>query len=424
MSQEVPRVVIIGGGFGGINAARWLRRAPVDVTVVDQRNHHVFQPLLYQVATAGLNPSDIATPIRHILRKQKNTNVVLAQVTAVDLVGKVVQLEDETIAYDYLILAAGASHSYFGHPEWEPFAPGLKNIDDALEIRRRVLTAFESAERETDAVKHRAWLTFVVVGGGPTGVELSGSLCDIARYALASDFRQIDPTQAQVILLEASDRILAAYVPELSQSALMQLQRLGTDVRTHQMVTKIDADGVSIGPETIPTKTVLWAAGVAASPLARSLGVPLDKAGRVLVDQDLSIAGHPEVYVVGDLASLKQDGVLIPGVAPAAIQEARHAAQNIIRRIQGETTLPFRYRNKGELATIGRLSAIADLGWVKLTGMTAWLAWLLIHVMFLIGFRNRFIVVFQWAWSFITFQRGARLITGPINSSGRQKSTD
>jgi len=292
----------------------------------------------------------------------------------------------------------------------------LKSIDDALEIRRRVLTAFEVAEREPDPAKRHAWLTFVVVGGGPTGVELSGSLCDIAQYALASDFRKIDPSQAQVILIEGTDRILGSYVPELSHSARRQLEHLGVDVRTQQMVTKIDATGVSIGTTRIETRTVLWAAGVAASPLGRTLGVNLDRAGRVLVEPDLSVAGHPEVYVVGDLASLIQDGAPIPGVAPAAIQEAQHAAQNIIRRLRGESTRPFRYRNKGELATIGRLAAIADLGWIKLTGFVAWVAWLLVHILFLIGFRNRFIVIFQWAWSFVTFQRGARLITGPLTA--------
>lgn len=414
MNPELPRVVIVGGGFGGLNAARGLRRAPVRITLIDRRNHHLFQPLLYQVATAALNPSDIASPIRRILRKQKNAEVLLAEVKSVDLAGKRVVLDDEAIPYDYLIVATGARHSYFGHDEWAPFAPGLKSIGDALEIRRRVLTAFEAAERENDPAKRRAWLTFLVVGGGPTGVELSGSLCEIAQHALASDFRRIDPTQAHVILLEGADRVLAPYVPELSRSAKQQLERLGVDVRTGQMVTMIDAESVTVGGERIETRTVLWAAGVAGSRLGRTLGVPLDRAGRVIVGLDLTVPEHPEAYVIGDLASLVQDGAQIPGVAPAAIQEAEHAAQNIVRSLRGESRLPFRYRNKGSLATIGRSAAVADLGRIKLTGMSAWLAWLLIHIMFLIGFRNRFIVLFQWAWSFISYDRGARLITGPL----------
>jgi NADH dehydrogenase len=406
--------VIIGGGFGGLNAARELRRAPVRVTLIDRRNHHLFQPLLYQVATAALNPSDIASPIRRILRKQANLEVLLAEAISIDVAGKLVVLGDGAIPYDSLIVATGASHSYFGHDEWAPFAPGLKSIGDALEIRRRVLTAFEVAERETDPVKRRAWLTFVVVGAGPTGVELSGALCEIAKHALAADFRHIDPTQTHVVLLEGSDRVLPPFVPRLSQSAKVQLERLGVDVRTGQTVTMIDAEGVSIGTERIAARTVLWAAGVAASRLGRTLGVPLDRAGRVLVEPDLTVPGRPEVYVVGDLASLKQDGAPIPGVAPAAIQQAQHAAQNIIRSLDGQSRLPFRYRDKGSLATIGRSAAVADLGRVKLSGALAWLAWLFIHLMFLIGFRNRFIVMFQWAWSFITYDRGARLITGPL----------
>jgi NADH dehydrogenase len=361
MTEELPRVVIIGGGFGGLNAARRLHRAPVRITLIDRRNHHLFQPLLYQVATAALNPSDIASPIRRILRKQKNIEVLLAEAKTIDLAGKVVVLEDDSIPYDYLIVATGARHSYFGHDDWAPFAPGLKSIGDALEIRRRVLTAFEAAERETDPVKRRAWLTFVVVGAGPTGVELSGSLCEIAQHALARDFRRIDPTQAHVILLEGSDRVLPPYVPELSRSARRQLERLGVDVRTGQMVTAIDAEGVSVGAERVATRTVLWAAGVAASRLGRTLGVPLDRAGRVIVNDTLNVPGHAEVFVVGDLASLMQDGATVPGVAPAAIQEARHVAQNIGRDLRGETLLPFRYRNKGSLSTIGRSSAVADL---------------------------------------------------------------
>jgi NADH dehydrogenase len=410
---ETPRVVIVGGGFGGLTAARALRRAPVRLTLVDRQNHHLFQPLLYQVATAGLNPSDIASPIRRILRHQENAEVLLAEAKAIDVAGRAVVLADGSLAYDYLIVATGATHSYFGHDEWAEHAPGLKSIGDALEIRRRVLYAFEAAERETDPSRRAAWLSFVVVGAGPTGVELSGSLCEIARHALARDFRHIDPTQARVILLEGTDRVLPPYVPELSEKAREQLVRLGVDVRTGEMVTAIDACGVSVGPERIEARTVLWAAGVAASPLARTLGVPLDRAGRVEVEPDLTIPGHPEVYVVGDLASLMQDGRPVPGVAPAAMQEARHAAENVVRSIRGEPREPFRYRDKGSLATIGRAAAVADLGRIKLSGVVAWLAWLFIHILFLIGFRNRFIVLFEWAWSYVTYERGARLITGP-----------
>ena len=414
MTSEVPRVVIIGGGFGGLNAARQLRKAPVQVTLIDRRNHHLFQPLLYQVATAALNPSDIASPIRRILRKQKNAEVLLAEAASIDLAGKVVVLTDGAVPYDYLIVATGARHSYFGHDEWTPFAPGLKSIGDALEIRRRVLTAFEVAEREADPEKRRAWLTFVVVGAGPTGVELSGALCEIANHALARDFRRIDPTQAHVILLEGSDRVLPPYVPKLSASARRQLERLGVDVRTKELVTSIDAEGVCVGSERIAARTVLWAAGVQGSRLGRNLGVPVDRAGRVTVNDDLTIPGHRNVFVVGDLASLIQDGRPVPGVAPAAIQEGRHAARNIARSVRGEPLLPFRYRDKGSLATIGRMSAVADLGWLKLTGVFAWFAWLFVHILFLIGFRNRAAVLFEWAWSFFSYDRGARLITGPL----------
>lgn len=414
MTDSLPHVVIIGGGFGGLNVARKLSRAPVRITLIDRRNHHLFQPLLYQVATAALNPSDIASPIRHILRRQKNVEVLLAEATSIDLAAQAVILDDETIRYDFLIVATGARHSYFGREDWTPYAPGLKSIGDALEIRRRVLSAFEDAERERDPARRHAWLTFVVVGAGPTGVELSGALCEIAKHALARDFRRIDPTQARVILLEGSDRVLPAYVPELSRKAQRQLERLGVDVRTGQKVTAIDAEGVCIGDDRIETRTVLWAAGVAGSRLGKSLGVPLDRAGRVLVDPDLSIAGHPEAYVIGDLASLVVDGVPVPGVAPAAIQEARHTANNIIRALRKEPGLPFRYHDKGSLAAIGRSAAVADLGRIKLSGPVAWVAWLVIHILFLIGFRNRFIVLFQWAWLFFSYDRGARLITGPL----------
>ncbi len=410
----LPRVVIVGGGFGGLNAARELARAPVRVTLIDRRNHHVFQPLLYQVATAALNPSDIAMPIRRILRNQRNAEVLFAEARGVDLAAKVVVLDEGNVAYDHLIVATGARHSYFGHEEWAPFAPGLKSIGDALEIRRRVLSAFELAERENDKARREAWLTFVVVGAGPTGVELSGSLCEIARHALARDFRHFDPAQARVILLEGSDRVLPPYTPSLSEKARRQLTSLGVDVRTGQRVTSIDAEGVAVGSERIATRTVLWAAGVAGSGFGRSLGVALDRAGRVPVGPDLSIADHPEVFVVGDLACVLQDGKPVPAVAPAAMQQARHAARNVLRAARGEPTRPFRYKDKGSLATIGRSAAVADLGWAKLSGPVAWMAWLLLHLLFLVGFRNRVIVVFQWAWSFISYDRAARLITGPL----------
>jgi NADH dehydrogenase len=415
--SDTPRVVIVGGGFGGLNAARELSGARLEITLVDRRNHHLFQPLLYQVATAALNPSDIAIPIRRILRNQKNVEVLLAEAKAVDLAAKVVFLDEGIAPYDHLIVATGARHSYFGHEGWTEFAPGLKTIGDALEIRRRVLSAFEVAEREKDPALREAWLTFVIVGAGPTGVELSGALCEIAQHALARDFRHINPAQARVILLEGSDRVLPPYIPSLSEKARRQLAALGVDVRTGQKVTSIDAEGVGIGSERIATRTVLWAAGVAGSGFGRALGVPLDRAGRVPVRPDLSIAGHPEVFVVGDLASLVHEGAPVPAVAPAAMQEARHAARNVLRAIRGEPTLPFRYKDKGSLATIGRSAAVADLGKIKLSGPLAWLAWLLLHLLFLIGFRNRLLVLFQWAWSFVSYDRGARLITGPLRRS-------
>ncbi len=418
MADPLPRVVIIGGGFGGLNAAKTLKRARVKITLIDRRNHHLFQPLLYQVATAALNPSDIATPIRRVLRHQKNVEVLLAEARSIDLASRTVALDRGSVAYDYLVVATGARHSYFGHDEWTASAPGLKSIGDALEIRRRVLLAFEEAEREPDPARRKAWLTFVIVGGGPTGVELSGALCEIAQHALAKDFRHIDPTQAHVILLEGSPRVLPPYVPELSEKARRQLVALGVDVRTGKVVTSIDGGGVNVGEERIETRTVLWAAGVTGSRFGKSLGVPLDRAGRVVVGPDLTIPGHPEIFVIGDLASLVIDGLPVPGVAPAAMQEARHTAKNIVRAIGGEPLLPFRYVDKGSLATIGRSAAVADLGKIKLSGPVAWVAWLFVHILFLIGFRNRAIVIFQWAWSFFSYDRGARLITGPLNPSG------
>jgi NADH dehydrogenase len=424
MVDPVPRVVIVGGGFGGLTAAQALRRAAVNLTLLDRRNHHLFQPLLYQVATAGLNPSDIAVPIRRILRYQKNAEVLLAEARGIDLEARTITLDKGSVGYDYLIVATGVRHSYFGHEEWTADAPGLKSIGDALEIRRRVLSAFEEAEREPDPAARLPWLTFVIVGAGPTGVELTGALCEIARHALAKDFRRIDPTHARVILIEGSDRVLPPYAPDLSEKARRQLVSLGADVRTGKIVTAVDADGVNIGDERIATHTVLWAAGVKGSGFGRALGVPLDRAGRVLVNPDLTIPGHPEVSVIGDLASLSVDGVQVPGVAPAAMQEARHAAENILRAIRNEPRLPFRYHDKGALATIGRSAAVAQVGKVKLSGTMAWLTWLFIHILFLIGFRNRVIVLFQWAWSFFSYDRGARLITGPIQRAPDQAGAE
>jgi len=424
-------VVIVGGGFGGLYAARALaRHKDLQITLLDRKNHHTFQPLLYQVATAGLNPSDIAVPIRSIFRKHANMEVLLGSVAAVNAESRTLTLTDgATIPYDTLLLATGASHSYFGHPEWERFAPGLKTIEDALEIRKRVFFAFEAAEREPDESLRAPWLTFVVVGGGPTGVELAGTLGEISRQTLLHDFRHIKPSESRILLLEGAPHILGTYVPELREKASAQLVRLGVDVRTSARVVGIDPAGVTLAPtdgqpgERIPSHTVLWAAGVAASPLAKSLGVPLDRAGRVLVEPDLTVPGHPEIYVIGDVAAVKQGDGFVPGVAPAAIQEAKHTAANIVRSLAGEPRQPFRYHDKGSLATIGRASGIADFGRLKLSGFLAWLAWLLIHVFFLIGFRNRFIVLFQWGISYLTFQRGARLITGNVPIAALHAST-
>ena len=411
MSASRPEVVIVGGGFGGLYAARALRGAAVHVTVVDRRNHHLFQPLLYQVATAALNPADIAAPIRSVFRGARNVSVVLAEAVGVDLAGKKLLLADGELPYDYLILATGATHSYFGHEEWAPFAPGLKSIEDALEIRRRVLLAYEMAERDPE--HRREWLTFVIIGGGPTGVELAGALAEISRQALSREFQHIDPSHARIILIEGMPRVLPPYPEDLSAKARTQLERLGVDVWTGARVTGIDAAGVTLGHERILARTVLWAAGVAASPLAKSLGVPLDRAGRVSVEPTLAVSGRSDVFLVGDLSTLEQDGKPVPGVAPAAIQMGRHAARNILRAIAGLPGEPFRYRDKGSFATIGRGKAVGELaGGLKLSGFLAWIAWLAIHIFFLIGFRNRVLVLFQWAYSYVTFRRGARLITG------------
>ncbi len=411
-SQPRPRLVIIGGGFGGLNAAKQLRSAPVQITLLDRRNHHLFQPLLYQVAAAALNPSDIAMPIRHILRHQRNAEVLLGEATAIDAPGRKVLLENGSLSYDYLIIASGATHSYFGNDQWSRFAPGLKTIEDALLIRARVLLAYERAERERDPELQQRWLTFVIVGAGPTGVELAGALAEISRQTLERDFRRIDPASARIILLEGMPRVLPTYPEDLSAAAKRQLAKLEVEVRTGAKVTAIDGEGAVVGAERIGARTVIWAAGVAASPLARSLGVPLDRAGRVLVEPDLSVPGHPEIFVIGDLAFAQSGGKPVPGVAPAAIQEGKHTANNIAREIRGLARLPFRYRDKGSLATIGRAAAVADLGRLKFTGFIAWIAWLVVHIFYLIGFRNRVLVLLEWAWSYLTTERGARLITG------------
>lgn len=402
----------MGAGFGGLYCARSLANEPVRVTVLDRKNHHLFQPLLYQVATAALNPSDIAAPIRSILRKQKNVTVLLGNVERIEPEENRVQLEDGSLSYDYLVVATGATHSYFGNPGWETFAPGLKTIEDAVSIRKSVLLSFEAAEKEIDPDVRREWLTFAVVGGGPTGVELAGALAEISRHTLSRDFRNIRPEDARVILIEGLDRILPAYPPSLSRRGEEQLAALGVEVLKGSNVTGIDATGVNLGPLRIGTRTVLWAAGVQASPLAKCLGVPLDRAGRVLVEPDLTVPGRDSIFVIGDLAAVKWKDRMVPGVAPAAIQEGRYAARAILARIENRTIGPFEYTDKGSLATIGRAAGVADVRGLRLSGPIAWLAWLFIHIFFLIGFKNRLLVLIQWAWSYFTHQRGARLITG------------
>jgi NADH:ubiquinone reductase (H+-translocating) len=407
------RVVIIGGGFGGLYAARKFARAPVDLTVVDRTNHHLFQPLLYQVATATLAPTDITAPIRWLLRKQRNTRVLLGDVTGIDVKRRVITLDDGTpIPYDYLIVASGSRHSYFGHADWERTAPGLKTIDDAIVIRQRFLLAFERAERASSEDDRRRLLTFVVVGGGPTGVELAGMLPLIAKRTLPPEFRNVDTSMSRVILLEGGPRVLPTYSEKLSEQARLELEELGVEVLTNCIVTGVERGAVHVGDVTIQTATVFWAAGNEASPLGRMLGAPVDRAGRVKVEPDLSVPDHPEVFVVGDLAEMTTDGKRVPGVAPAAMQSGPHAAHNILRLIEGRMTLPFRYRNKGDLATIGRHRAIAQFPSFEMWGKPAWWFWLLLHIMYLAGFRNRLSVLIEWAYSYLTYQRGARLITG------------
>ncbi len=408
------RVVILGCGFGGLFAARALRNAPVEVTVLDRTNHHLFQPLLYQVATAGLAAPAVAEPIRRILAGQKNTTVLYGEAQRVDLAARKVVLEDgEELPYDRLILAAGARDSYFGHDDWAPHAPGLKTLDDAFDIRRRVLLAFEHAERETDAAKRAAWLTFVVIGAGATGVEMAGTLAEIARHTLKGEFRRFDPRNARVVLVEGADRVLPPYTPDLSEKARRQLERLGVTVWLGRRVTGIDERGVQLGGERLEASTVIWCAGVAASPIGATLGVPLDRSGRVIVEPDLSVPGHPEVQVVGDLALVAAHQPPVPGVAPAAKQMGRHAARNILAALTARPARPFRYRDYGQLATIGRSAAVAMFGKVHIWGWLAWVAWLTAHIYFLIGFRNRLVVLIDWAWAYWTFERSARIVIGP-----------
>jgi NADH:ubiquinone reductase (H+-translocating) len=417
-SNPKPRVVVVGGGFGGLTAARRIAGLPVQVTLVDRKNHHTFQPLLYQVATAGLSPGEIAAPIRWILRAQTNVEVLLEEAQDFHLVQRKVITKQGEIPYDYLVISAGVTHAYFGHPEWEALAPGLKTIEDALEIRRRVLLAFELAERRAANDEGEIALNFVVVGG-PTGVELAGTLAEIARHVLAHEFHAINPERTRILLIEGGPRVLPPYSEELSRKAQQQLEGLGVEVRTSQTVTRIEPGAVWVGETQIPAQVILWAAGVAASPLGKKLGVPVDRAGRVMVEPDLSIPGHPEVFVIGDLAAIKdENGKMLPGVAPVAIQQGEWVAKTIGRDLEHQSRRSFHYRDKGSLATIGRAAGVAQIGRWQLSGFLAWMAWLFIHIFFLIGFRNRLMVMIQWAWSYLTYERGARLITGSSELPG------
>jgi NADH dehydrogenase len=417
---EKPRVVIIGAGFGGLEAAKKLAGETVRVTVVDRTNYHLFQPLLYQVATAALSPADIAAPVRAILSKSKNMEVILAEVESINVNAKKVRMVVEELDYDYLIVATGARHSYFGHPEWEKLAPGLKSLEDAVEIRRRILLAFEYAERISDEAARKAAMTFVVVGGGPTGVEMAGAIAEIARYTLAKDFRHIDPSQARVILVEADPWVLPAFPDDLQISARKQLVDLGVEVRTGIHATNISEEGLQVGDEFIPCRVRIWAAGNNASFVGHSLGAPIDRVGRVIVNKDLTIPDHPEVQVIGDLANFShQTGQPLPGVSPVAMQQGRHAAHNILAMIDGGKPQRFWYFDKGSMATIGRNKAVADLKLIHLSGIPAWLAWLFVHIIFLVGFRNRLAVLFQWAWAYFSFNKGARLITRNFQSEQR-----
>lgn len=420
---QPPHVLIVGGGFGGLYAAQNLKRAPVRVTLVDRRNFHLFQPLLYQVATGQLSPANIAAPLRAVLKRQENVETLLAEVTEIDAANRTVRLREGTLAYDFLIVAAGARHHYFGHPEWEPLAPGLKTIEDATTIRRRVLLAFETAERETDPEARKEWLTFVVVGGGPTGLELAGALGELCHHTLRRNFRRINPADATILLLEGTDRVLPPYPPELSAKAARQLANLGVTVRTGTTVTDVQPDAVVLRSgdrsERVRTRTILWGAGVQASPLgqalARSTGASLDRSGRVIVQPDMSVPGYPEIFVIGDMAQCAgPDGKTLPGVAPVAMQQGRYVARLIRARLAGKTLPPFHYRDRGNMATIGRAAAVADLGnrWLRFSGWPAWLLWLFIHLLYLVHFQNRLLVLVQWAWNYWTRSWSARLITG------------
>jgi NADH:ubiquinone reductase (H+-translocating) len=405
-------VVIVGAGFGGLSAAKALGRASkeVDVTVIDRRNYHLFQPLLYQVAMAGLSPAEIAAPIRSLLSKFSNTRVFLGEVTSIDPASKKIKGEYGELSYDYLLVATGAQHSYFGKNEWEEYAPGLKTVEQATEIRRRVLMAFEMAERETDPDKQKAHLTFVVIGGGPTGVELAGALGEISRHTLGKDFRRIDPRRTRVILIEAGQRILASFSPESAAHALRDLEKLGVSVWTSTRVTQVSPEGVSMGGEMLKATTVIWAAGVQPSGLNKFFGAPLDRAGRVIVEKDLSVPGHPEIFVAGDQVYFEEDGKALPGQAPAAMQQGRHAAANILRLVRGQKTEPFKYVDKGQMATIGRSRALVEIKGLRFYGFKAWLTWLVVHIYYLIGFKNRLFVLMQWFWAYFSYRRGARLI--------------
>jgi NADH dehydrogenase len=420
ITPKKPQVIIVGAGFGGLEAAKKLACKDVRLTVIDRTNYHLFQPLLYQVATAALSPADIAAPVRAILSKCKNVEVILAEVEAVDVEGRKVKTKDRVFDYDYLILATGARHSYFGHDEWEKLAPGLKSLEDAVELRRRILLAFEFAEKTTDEAARQAAMNFVVIGGGPTGVEMAGAIAEISRYTLAKDFRHIDPSKARVILIEGTPRLLSAYPEDLSESARKQLVELGVEVRTDARVTDITESGVQLDAEFIPCRVKIWAAGNNASFVGKTLDAPVDRMGRIVVNDDLTIPGHPEVQIIGDLANFShQTGEPLPGVSPVAMQQGRHAARNILRMIRGEKPQLFRYFDKGSMATIGRNKAVADLKFFHLSGFPAWLAWLFVHIIFLVGFRNRLLVLIQWAWAYLTFDKGARLITRNFQSEHR-----
>ncbi len=420
MNLPKPHVVIIGAGFGGLEAAKGLECEAVRVTVIDRTNYHLFQPLLYQVATAALSPADIAAPIRAVLRKCENMDVMLAEAKSIDVMAKKVTTDEREVTYDYLILATGSRHSYFGNEQWEKLAPGLKSLEDAVEIRRRLLLAFEYADRMTDQAGREAAMTFAIIGGGPTGVEMAGAIAEIARYTLAEDFRHIDPSNARVILIEGGDRVLGAFPEDLSASALQQLQALGVEVITGQHAKNLTAEGLEVAGKFIPCRVKIWAAGNAASALGRTLGAPVDRAGRVIVNDDLTIPEHPEVQVIGDLANFShQTGAPLPGVSPVAMQQGRHAARNILGLLDGRKPQRFWYWDKGSMATIGRNKAVADLRYVHFRGLPAWLAWLFVHIIFLVGFRNRIAVLLQWAWAYVTFNKGARLITRNFQAEQR-----